>query len=169
MATRRSIRPSRPARSPRRRPPRRRPRSPRMSRPKSTRPTPLVAPAARAGAGALSQAFRLSLPPCAAPAHVAGAVLCTPQKTSGPVSRAARGLRYRRRLGQVVADVAEDVLDLTTKEDHGDDDGNRDDSDDECILDEALALFVTEESDHLEPPFPANWTGEPAHLWRRIG
>ena len=76
-------------------------------------------------------------------------------KTSGPVSRAARGLRYRRRLGQVVADVAEDVLELTTKEDHGDDDRDGDNGNDECVFDEALTLFVTEESDHWEPPFPA--------------
>jgi hypothetical protein len=51
-------------------------------------------------------------------------------------------------LGQVVADVAEDVLELAAKEDHGHDDGNSDDGNDECIFDEALTLFVTEESDH---------------------
>ena len=79
-------------------------------------------------------------------------------KTSGPVTRAARGLRYRRRLGQVVADVAEDVLELAAKEDHGHDDGNGDDSDDECIFDEALTLFVTEEAIMSEPPFVAYWS-----------
>ena len=52
------------------------------------------------------------------------------------------------RLGQVVADVAEDVLELSAKEDHGDDDRDGDNSNDECIFDQALTLFVTEESDH---------------------
>jgi len=84
-------------------------------------------------------------------------------KTSGPVARAARGLRYRRRLGQVVADVAEDVLELATKEDHGHDDGNGDNGDDECIFDEALTLFLTKESDHLRTSFPCMLSGRTAH------
>jgi hypothetical protein len=51
-------------------------------------------------------------------------------------------------LGQVVADVAEDVLELATKEDHGDDHGDGDNGNDECIFDKPLTFFVTEESDH---------------------
>jgi hypothetical protein len=62
----------------------------------------------------------------------------------GPLDRCD----IQTRLRQVVADVAEDVLELTTKEDHGDDDRDGDNSDDECIFDKALTLFVTEESDH---------------------
>src|SRR6266511_956184 len=45
-----------------------------------------------------------------------------------------------RSLGEVVADVAEDVLDLAPQEDHRDDDGDGDDCDDEGILNEALAF-----------------------------
>src|SRR3979490_406801 len=51
-------------------------------------------------------------------------------------------------LGQVVADVAEDVLELAAEEDHGNDDRNGDNSDDEGVLDEALAIVLTEESEH---------------------
>src|SRR4029077_9833224 len=61
------------------------------------------------------------------------------------------------RLGEVVADVAEDVLDLTAEEDHRDDDGDGDDSDDEGILDQALAVILAEEAlnAHGRPPFSA--------------
>jgi len=46
------------------------------------------------------------------------------------------------------ADDAENVLKLTTEEDHGDDDGDGDNSNDECVLDQALAFVVTEECKH---------------------
>jgi hypothetical protein len=56
-------------------------------------------------------------------------------------------------LGQVVADVAEDVLELAAKEDHGDDDRDGDDGNDECVLDEPLAFVVTNELEHLLTSF----------------
>src|SRR5438045_7401147 len=49
-------------------------------------------------------------------------------------------------LGQVVADVAEDVLDLPAQEDHGDDHGDGNDSDDEGIFDHALTVVLAEEA-----------------------
>jgi hypothetical protein len=49
------------------------------------------------------------------------------------------------RLGEVVADVAEDVLQLAAEEDHGDDDRDGDNGNDECVLDQTLAFVVTEE------------------------
>src|ERR1700682_2243428 len=60
-----------------------------------------------------------------------------------------------RRLGQVVPDVAEDVLDLATQEDHRDDHGNCDNGNDECVLDQALTVVVAEEAlkAHGDPPF----------------
>src|SRR6266850_1230206 len=97
-------------------------------------------------------------PPFAAPVGL--------NSTSGPVSRSSQGenplqppLKTRAArfpgpldrcvvagdLGHVVADV----LELAAKEDHGHDHGDGDNGDDECIFDEALTLFVTEESDHL--------------------
>src|SRR5260221_861096 len=57
-------------------------------------------------------------------------------------------LRLRVRVGEYVADVEDYVLELATKEDHGDDDGNGDKGDDEGVLDEALAIVLTEESEH---------------------
>ena len=80
---------------------------------------------------------------------------CTPLKQKGP-GRSPGLLRYGEgALGEVVADVAEDVLNLTAEEDHGDDDGNGDDSDDEGILDQALAVVLAEEAlnAHGDPPF----------------
>ena len=47
-----------------------------------------------------------------------------------------------RSLGEVVADVAEDVRNLAAKEDHRDDNGNGDDGDDECVFDQTLAFVV---------------------------
>src|SRR5438552_7205747 len=74
----------------------------------------------------------------------------------------ARALSVRRRsLGEVVPDVAEDVLELTAKEDHGDDDGNGDNGNDEGVLDESLPFVVTEECEHLLRP--------PLSLDRRTG
>src|SRR5438552_7321330 len=49
-----------------------------------------------------------------------------------------------RALGEVVADVAEDVLDLAAEEDHRDDHGDGDDCDDEFVVDQALAFVVVE-------------------------
>src|SRR5437016_5633529 len=51
-------------------------------------------------------------------------------------------------LGEVVADVAEDVLELAAQEDHGDDDRDGNDGNDECVLHKALAFVVTEECEH---------------------
>jgi hypothetical protein len=45
-------------------------------------------------------------------------------------------------LGEVVADVAEDVLDLTAEEDHGNDDRNGDNGDDESVFDKSLAFVI---------------------------
>src|SRR5438105_3734485 len=59
-------------------------------------------------------------------------------------------------LGEVVADVAEDVLDLTAQEHHGDDDRDGDNGDDESVLDKTLALVVSEERQHPGSPFPEN-------------
>src|SRR2546423_3741153 len=58
-------------------------------------------------------------------------------------------------LGEVVADVAEDVLDLAPQEDHGDDHGDGDDRDDEGVLDQALTVVLADEAvnAHRRPPF----------------
>src|SRR5207247_11379699 len=59
-----------------------------------------------------------------------------------------------RCLGEVVADVAEDVRNLAAKEDHRDDNGNGDDGDDECVFDQTLAFVVAQECEHyFGPPF----------------
>src|SRR5688572_4374716 len=67
--------------------------------------------------------------------------------SGAPVQGAARlvSRKCQRVLGEVVADVAEDVLDLVAKEDHRDDDGNGDDSDDECVLDQSLTVVFADE------------------------
>jgi hypothetical protein len=71
------------------------------------------------------------------------------RKTDRPgFRRADRHFQQRAVLGEVVADVAEDVLELTAQEDHGDDDSDGDDSNDECVLHQALAFVVTEECEH---------------------
>src|SRR5207237_2453564 len=61
----------------------------------------------------------------------------------------------RLSLGQVVPDVAEDVLDLAPQEDHGDDHGDGDDRDDEGVLDQALTVVLADEAvnTHRRPPF----------------
>ena len=61
--------------------------------------------------------------------------------------------RQLRALGEVVADVAEDVLDLAPQEDHRDDDGDGDDCDDERVLNEALSFVFADECEHLRSPF----------------
>jgi hypothetical protein len=58
-----------------------------------------------------------------------------------------------RELGEVVADVAKDVLDLAPQEDHRDDDGDGDDCDDERVLNEALSFVLTDECQHSSSPF----------------
>src|SRR5207245_4850218 len=69
-----------------------------------------------------------------------------------------------RRLGEVVADVAEDVRNLAAQEDHRDDNGNGDDGDNECVLDQTLAFVVAQECEHFSvPPFLSIW-GKPARL-----
>jgi hypothetical protein len=74
--------------------------------------------------------------------------------TDAPAATGWIGGGRRGRLGEVVADVAEDVLELIAKEDHCDDHGDRDDGDDECIFDETLAVLFPEERVHTGPPFP---------------
>src|SRR5687767_14676780 len=59
--------------------------------------------------------------------------------------RSTRLQKCQRVLGEVVADVAEDVLDLVAKEDHRDDDGDGDDGNDECVLDKSLAVVFADE------------------------
>src|SRR6266545_8255750 len=66
------------------------------------------------------------------------------------VSFAATGALVRApaaevELREVVADVAEDVLDLAAKEHHRHDDRDRDDRDYECVFHESLAFLVTNE------------------------
>src|SRR5438132_11133336 len=51
-----------------------------------------------------------------------------------------------RCLGQVVPDVAEDVLDLPAEEDHRDDHGDGDDRNDEGVFDQALTVVLAEET-----------------------
>src|SRR5437868_8565217 len=77
----------------------------------------------------------------------------------GSFGDAARSRVFRcvRELGEVVADVAEDVLDLAAKEDHRDDHGDGNDGDDECVLDQALAFVVAQECKHFGPPFLSIW------------
>src|SRR5207247_10057355 len=53
-----------------------------------------------------------------------------------------------RCLGEVVADVAEDVRNLAAKEDHRDDNGDGDDGDDKCVFDQTLSFVVTQECEH---------------------
>jgi len=67
-------------------------------------------------------------------------------------------------LGQVVTDVAEDVLQLAAKEDHGHDHGDSDNSNDESVLNETLALFLTKERNHPEASFPTR-TRQPDAGW----
>src|SRR2546423_223185 len=75
---------------------------------------------------------------------------------AGPIDILSRG-----RLGEVVADVAEDVLELTAQEDHGDDDSDGNDSNDECVFHQSLALVVTEECEHFQvPPFFHVWLAD---------
>src|SRR5882672_9323426 len=57
-----------------------------------------------------------------------------------------------RSLGEVVADVAEDVRNLAAKEDHRDDNGDGDDGDDKCVLDQTLAFVVAQECEHYSVP-----------------
>src|SRR5438105_5498701 len=82
--------------------------------------------------------------------------------------RADRHFQERAVLGEVVADVAEDVLELTAQEDHGDDDRDGDNSDDECVLHETLAFVVTEECEHFQvPPFFHVWLAENQPTWAK--
>src|SRR3990167_3299335 len=60
----------------------------------------------------------------------------------GPDDLRAMSSSARGALGQIVADVAEDVLQLALQEDHGDDDRDGDDGDDECVLHQSLAFVV---------------------------
>jgi hypothetical protein len=59
---------------------------------------------------------------------------------SGAGPRRRSSLARVGSLGEVVADVAENVLDLASQEDHRDDDGDGNDCDDEGVLNEALAF-----------------------------
>src|SRR5438045_6521555 len=73
----------------------------------------------------------------------------------------SRVFRCSRALGEVVADVSKDVLDLTAQEDHRDDHGNGDDGDDECVFHEALPALVAHEARHDPSSFrsgPAQWS-----------
>src|SRR5712692_10201846 len=56
-------------------------------------------------------------------------------------------------LGEVVADVAEDVRELISQEDHRDDDRDGDDRDDQCVLNDSLAVLFVDEirQDHPTP------------------
>src|SRR5213594_862383 len=56
-----------------------------------------------------------------------------------------------RGLGEIVADVAEDVGDLIAKEHERNDHCDRDDRDDQRILNKTLARVVVHERDHPTP------------------
>jgi hypothetical protein len=71
-------------------------------------------------------------------------------------------------LSEVVADVAENVLDLTAEEDHRDDDRDGNNGDDESVFDEALAFVILEECQHVFPSFPLEVVRE-ACLRTRLG
>jgi hypothetical protein len=51
-------------------------------------------------------------------------------------------------LREVIADVRKVVRELVAEKDHRDDDRDRDDRDDECVLDESLAFFALKKLDH---------------------
>src|SRR5207249_11143767 len=67
-------------------------------------------------------------------------------------------------VGEVVADVAEDVRSLAAKEDHRDDNGNGDDGDDECVFDQTLAFVVAQECEHYSVPLSCRSRCKPARL-----
>src|SRR6266550_7498653 len=67
--------------------------------------------------------------------------------TRGPGAGASTR-RPAPRLGEVVADVAEDVRELVAEEDHRDDDRDRDHRDDERVFDEALTPLVAPKALH---------------------
>src|SRR5881397_3992580 len=69
-----------------------------------------------------------------------------------------------RSLGEVVADVAEDVRNLAAKEDHRDDNGDGDDGDDKCVLDQTLAFVVAQECEHYLVPLSCRSVCKPARL-----
>jgi hypothetical protein len=66
-------------------------------------------------------------------------------RTLPAATDALASARHGGELREVVADVAEDVLDLLAEEDHRYDDRDGDDRDDECVFHEALAVFLTDE------------------------
>jgi hypothetical protein len=72
-------------------------------------------------------------------------------------------------LREVVADVAEDVLELTAQENHGDDDSDGNDSNDESVFHQSLAFVVTEECEHFSSSsfLPCLAGGLPADLQQR--
>src|SRR5262249_12502819 len=74
-----------------------------------------------------------------------------------------------RRLGQVVPDVAEAVLQLPLQEDHRGESRDRDDSDDERVLNEALSLVVAEERSaetwHTHAGSPLSSTHRGPSVW----
>jgi hypothetical protein len=70
-----------------------------------------------------------------------------------------------RGLGEVVADVAEDVRNLAAKEDHRDDNGDGDDGDDECVFDQTLAFVVAQECEHYSVPLSCD-LGASLPAWR---
>jgi predicted metal-dependent HD superfamily phosphohydrolase len=51
-------------------------------------------------------------------------------------------------LREVIADVRKVVRELVAEKDHRDDDRDRDDRDDECVLDKSLAFFALKKLDH---------------------
>src|SRR5215204_790853 len=64
-----------------------------------------------------------------------------------PSPSARRSSRYRSRLDRV-ADGAQDLADLAAKEDQGDDRDDGDEGEDQRVLREALAVFVTMDEFH---------------------
>src|SRR5436309_16123986 len=71
-----------------------------------------------------------------------------------------------RCLGEVVADVAEDVRNLAAKEDHRDDNGNGDDGDDECVFEQTLAFVGAQECEHYFGPPVLSSSCASLPVWR---
>src|SRR6266705_4760436 len=94
-------------------------------------------------------------------------IRCPLRRRTGRRFEAPPGRRIQqllRCLGEVVADVAEDVRNLAAKEDHRDDNGDGDDGDDKCVLNQTLAFVVAQECEHYSVPLSCRSVCKPARL-----
>src|SRR5207248_6155227 len=79
----------------------------------------------------------------------------------GNASKPRSGLAAAPLLREVIADVRKVVRELVAEKDHRDDDRDRDDRDDKCVLDESLAFFALQKLDHCAPSTarrPRQWS-----------